>query len=126
MLADDFRITEMYVTVAPSDGAPATLSLSGAGTNPLSGLPLAPGQVVVVGPLHTGPRQTVVMAAYPSTWPRWITGPAGSPRDDGLTLGGTWQGGGQGLPEIEVTAARPTGLVPLVLVALALALSLRG
>lgn len=92
--------------------------LRGGDVNPLTGLPLAAGQILVTGPLATGPRQTVVSVARPGSWPPWITaGPDGSPVDLGTTVGGTWDGSGAyTLPEVSTTV--PRDWLPWALLAL--------
>jgi len=92
--------------------------LRGGDVNPLTGLPLAAGQVLVAGPLATGPRQTVVSLARPGSWPPWITaGPDGAPVDLGTIVGGTWDGSGAyELPAISTTV--PRDWLPWALLAL--------
>lgn len=105
--------------------ATASLSLSGNGTvvNPLSGLPLRPGQALVIGPDYTGPRKTVVNLMDPLSWPKWITSYNGEPRDDGSIAGGTWSGPQQ-LATVQVTARR--GWLWLVVGILAVAFAVRA
>lgn len=84
--------------------------------NPLTGQPLEPGQTLVSGPWHTGPRVTIVWRDAPGTWPYWITSVNGVPTDNGTIPGGTWDGGATGLPDLTATGNRSLLFQALLLV----------